>query len=193
MQETPTQTSTLRQKTDLSLFNNDWYHPGRGPVVRGLWFVVNALFFLNPLMPLSGLKVALLRLFGAKVGRGVVIKPSVNIKYPWRLTIGDHVWIGENCWIDNLDQVTIGSHACLSQGAMLLCGSHDYKRPSFDLITKPITLEEGAWVGAKALVCPGVTMKTHSVLAAGSTATSDLEAYGIYQGNPAEWKRERNL
>lgn len=182
-----------RQRTDLSVFNNDWYHPGRGAVVRGLWFLTNALFFLNPLMPLSGLKVALLRLFGARVGRGVVIKPSINIKYPWRLTIGDHVWIGENCWIDNLDQISIGSHACLSQGAMLLCGSHDYKRSTFNLITKPIVLEEGAWVGAKALVCPGVTLKSHAVLAAGSTATADLEAYGIYQGNPAEWKRERGL
>ena len=176
-------------QTRLDLYNNDWYQPGGGSVKRLLWYFVNLLVFNHGLFPVSGLKVSILRAFGARVGQGVVIKPTVNIKYPWKLTIGDHVWIGEEVWIDNLDQVTIGDHCCLSQGAMLLCGSHDYTDPRFGLITKPITLETGAWIGAKALVAPGITAKGHSVLSAYSVATRDLEAYTIYQGNPAEAKR----
>lgn len=180
-------------ETRLDLYNNSWYNPGGNPISRLAWYFVNALVFNSALLPFSALKVTLLRLFGAKVGVGVVIKPAVNIKYPWKLTIGDHVWIGEEVWIDNLEQVTIGSHACLSQGAMLLCGSHNYKEVRFGLITKPIVIENGAWVGAKALVAPGVTCKSHSVLSAYSVATSDLEAYTIYQGNPAIAKRERKI
>jgi len=189
----PTAQLQGRSKTDLSSFNNDWYQPGRGMLVRVVWFVVNALVFQNPVLPFSSLKVRLLRLFGAKVGAGVVLKPAINIKYPWRLRIGNHTWVGENVWIDNLDTITIGNNCCLSQGAFLLCGSHDYTATTFDLMTKPIILEDGAWVGAKATVCPGVTMGSHSVLAAGSTATHNLDAYGIYQGNPAIKKRERKL
>jgi hypothetical protein len=94
-------------KTDLSQYDNSWYHTGAGRIKRSVWFVVNALFFLNPLNPSSGIKVAILRWFGAKIGTGVMIKPGVNIKYPWRLSIGNYTWIGEKVWIDNLDQTTI--------------------------------------------------------------------------------------
>ncbi|WP_394341172.1 WcaF family extracellular polysaccharide biosynthesis acetyltransferase [Pontibacter arcticus] len=180
-------------KVKLSSFNNSWYNPGAGVLKRTIWYFVNILFFLNPLNPVSSIKVVLLRLFGAKVGAGVVIKPSVNIKYPWLLEVGDHVWIGEYVWIDNLVKVKLESNTTVSQGAMLLTGSHDYKRSTFDLLTGEITVAEGAWVGAKAVVCPGVVCGTHSVLAAGSVATKDLEPYTIYQGNPAEPKRERKM
>ena len=183
----------MQGRTDLSRFGNGWYNPGRGPVVRGLWFIVNAVVFQAGWVPLSGIKVWLLRAFGASMGRGIVIKPSVNIKYPWRLAVGDNAWIGEGVWIDNLADVAIGADACLSQGAMLLCGSHDYTKPTFDLIIGQIWLEEGAWVGAKALVCPGVRLHSHAVLAAGSVATKDLPPYTISQGNPAEVKRVRSV
>lgn len=176
---------------NLSKFNNDWYSPKASAPKRLLWYFCNVLFFINPLNPVSGLKVRLLRLFGAKVGVGVVIKPSVNIKYPWLLEIGNHVWIGEEVWIDNLVMVRLADNTCVSQGAMLLTGSHDYKRETFDLLTGEITLEEGAWVGAKAVVCPNVVCKSHSILAAGSVATHSLEAYTVYQGNPAQPKRKR--
>jgi putative colanic acid biosynthesis acetyltransferase WcaF len=137
--------------------------------------------------------VFLLRLFGAKIGKGVIIKPNVNIKYPWMLTIEDHCWIGEAVWIDNLDQVTIESHVCVSQGALLLCGNHNYKSPSFDLIVKPIVLKQGAWVGAKSIVGPGVTMFEHAILALGSTATQNLDANSIYRGNPAVKVKHRDI
>ena len=143
-------------------YDNSWYRPG-GAVKRLLWYFVNVLFFLNPFNPFSGIKVRLLRLFGAQVGVGVNIKPNVNI----------------------------GTNVCISQGAMLLCGNHNYKLPTFDLIVKPIIIENGAWVGAKSTVCPGVTLHTHAVLGVGSVANHDLDAYSIYQGNPAIKIRKR--
>lgn len=161
--------------------------------VRLSWFMVNALVFNTSLLPLSRIKVLLLRCYGAKVGEGVVIKPRVNIKYPWRLEIGRFSWIGEGVWIDNLAEVKIGSHVCISQSALLLCGNHDYKSPLFDLHVLPITLEDGVWIGAKSIVCPGVTCHSHSVLSLGSIASKDLEAYGIYRGNPAVWIKKREL
>lgn len=180
-------------KTDLSNYDNSWYKPGGGSLKRLLWYFINVLFFINPLNPSSWLKVMWLRLFGAHVGKGVVIKPAVNIKYPWQLYIGDHTWIGERVWIDNLARVTIGNNCCISQGAMLLCGNHNYKRKSFDLIVKPITLEDGAWAGAMSVICPGVTLKSHAVLSVQSVATETLEAYGLYKGNPAVKIRDRIL
>jgi putative colanic acid biosynthesis acetyltransferase WcaF len=130
-------------------------------------------------------------MFGAKIGTGVIIKPAVNIKYPWNLEIGNHSWLGEKVWIDNLVKVTIGNNVCLSQGAMLLTGNHNYKRQAFDLIVEGIKLEDGVWIGAKSLVCPGVTCFSHSVLSAQSVATINLDAYFIYSGNPAQKIRER--
>lgn len=188
----PIPLSLTMQKTDLSRFDNSWYKPGN-PVKRGLWFCFNAAFLINPFNPFSGLRKMVLRMFGAKIGKGVVIKPSVNIKYPWNLTIGNQVWIGENVWIDNLGKISIGDNCCLSQGAFLLCGNHNYKKSTFDLVVKDITLEEGVWIGAKSVVCPGVVCHSHSVLSVGSVAASDLEAYGIYQGNPAQKIRSREI
>lgn len=181
----------MNGKTDLSKFNNSWYSYKASPMKLIMWQLVSALFFLNHLSALSSVKVLLLRLFGARVGKGVVIKQGVRIKYPWLLDIGDHVWIGELVWIENHSEVKIGNSVCISQGAMLLCGNHDYTKPTFDLITVTITLEEGVWIGAKALVCPGVTCHSHSVLSVCSVASKNLEPYSIYRGNPAVKVKDR--
>lgn len=178
-----------QQTTRLDLFSNPNYRPG--PLYkRAIWYIVEWLFFKSA-FPLSGAKRLLLRAFGAKIGTGVVIKPHVRIKYPWLLTIGHHTWIGENVWIDNLGQVTIGAHCCLSQGAMLLCGNHNYKLSSFDLIVGGITLDDGVWIGAQAVVCPGVHCGSHAVLSVGSVAQGDLQPYTIYSGLPASAIRPR--
>lgn len=179
-------------KTDLSRYDNSWYKPGARWKIL-VWYLVNALILKSYLPIPVGIKIKVMQLFGAKIGHGVMIKPGVNVKYPWFLTIGDYVWVGEGVWIDNLDQVTIGNNVCLSQGAMLLTGNHDYRKSAFDLVIKPIYLEDGAWIGAQAVVCPGVRCHTHSVLAVGSVATHSLEAYGIYQGNPANFVRKREI
>jgi putative colanic acid biosynthesis acetyltransferase WcaF len=149
---------------------------------------------MNSYLPISTtLKCFILRSFGARVGIKVMIKPKVNIKYPWLLNVGDYVWIGEGVWIDNLVEVNVGNNVCLSQGVMLLTGNHDYTLSTFDLRVGKITLEEGVWLGAKSVVCPNVKCHSHAVLAVNSVAVKDLEAYGIYQGNPAQWIRERKM
>ena len=180
------------QKTDLSKFDNSWYNPG-GLFKRGVWFFVNVCVMQSRMNPFNGLRVFFLKIFGAKVGSGVVIKPNVNIKYPWKLEIGNNVWIGEQVWIDNLGEVKIGDNVCLSQGAMLLCGNHNYKKVEFDLVVGDITLEEGVWIGAHSVVCPGVSCKSHSILSVNSVAVKTLEPYTIYQGNPAIELRKREF
>jgi len=181
----------MNQKTDLSSYNNAPFRPGGTALKRFLWFYLNAFFLKTSFVPFNGFKVFLLRLFGAKVGKGIVIKPCVNIKYPWHLHIGDHTWIGENVWIDCLVPVVIGSNVCISQGAVLITGNHNYKKASFDLIVAGFILEDGVWIGAGAMVMPGVKAATHAVLTSGSVATGDLEAYTVYQGNPAVKVRDR--
>lgn len=177
----------------LSQYDNRDYHPGAGILKRALWYVVNALIFHSWFWPGSTLKCAVLRLFGASVGTGVRIKPRVNIKYPWHLSIGEGAWIGEGVWIDNLTTVSIGSNACVSQGAYLLTGNHDYKDPAFGLIVKPIVIEEGAWVAACCVVCPGVRIGRQAILTVGSVLTRNALPNGIYRGAPAENVGQREI
>lgn len=179
-------------RTDLSQFNNDWYEPGSS-LKRAIWYFFNLMLIRNRYFPFMGIKKLVLRVFGAKVGKGVILKPGVSIKYPWKLSIGSYTWIGEGVWIDNLGEVRIGGNVCLSQGAMLLCGNHDYSKVSFDLMVGDITLEDGVWIGAQAIVCPGVTCSSHAVLAVKSVATKNLDPNGIYQGNPAVKIKERTI
>lgn len=182
-----------KQQIDLSIYNNHPYHPGGSAIKRLLWYFINAVLFKSLLFPFNGLKVGLLGLFGASVGKSVVIKPGVNIKYPWWLAIGDHTWIGESVWIDNLVQVTLGNNVCLSQGCILQTGSHNYKKPAFNLITGSIVIEDGAWIGCGAIVNQGVTINSHAVLTSGSIANKDLRPYTINQGNPAVVVRDRKI
>ncbi|OQP66878.1 acyl transferase [Niastella vici] len=178
---------------DHSIYNNEWYKReiGAGKLKQLLWYFINVIFFINPLNVSGGVKRFWLQVFGAKIGKGVVLKPAINIKYPWKLSIGDYSWIGEKVWIDNLANVTIGKSVCISQGAMLLTGNHNYSKKSFDLMVKGIELEDGVWIGAQSIVCPGILCKTHAVLSTLSVATKDLEQYTVYQGNPAEPVRQR--
>ncbi len=176
----------------LDTFQNDWYQPGRSRLWQVAWF-----FFGLPLLrcwiPSSALRVYLLRFFGARVGSGVVIKPGVRVKYPWHLRIGDHTWIGEDCWIDNLTTVFIGSHVCVSQGVYFCTGNHNWTDPAFGLMVKPITIEDGGWAGARAVLTPGVTLHECAIAAAGSVVMRDIPAYEIHTGNPASFQKIRRL
>lgn len=154
------------------------------------WYLVNLLFFRSGLVPFSTILVGILRAFGATIGKDVRIKPGIHIRYPWKLELGDHSWLAD-CYIDNLDFVSIGKNVCISQQAMLMTGNHNYKLRSFDLVTKPIVIEDGVWIGAKSFVAPGVRAASHAVLTAGSTAVKNLDAYIVYQGNPALKLRAR--
>ncbi len=181
------------KKADLVLYNNWPYNPGGNALKRILWYYVNIIFFKSSLFPFYGFKNVILRLFGAKIGNMVEFKPCVNIKYPWNLSIGDEVWIGENVWLDSLVPITIGNNICISQGVMILTGSHNYKKPSFDLITGSVVIEDGVWICAGAIINQGITIGTHAILSSGSVATKNLDPYSIYQGNPAVKIRDRIL
>lgn len=183
----------LNTTVDLSTFTTGNFDKGAGKVKIALWFIVNALIVRASWNPFMSIKIMLLRLFGAKIGKGLVIKNNVIIKSPWNLVVGDNVWLGEYSWIDNLDKVIIGNNVCISQGAILLTGNHDYTRTSFPYRNAPIHIEDGAWIGARTIVCPNVTVHTNAILTAGSTITEDMEANGVYQGNPANKVKERKI
>ncbi len=164
---------------------------GRAPWVEALWYACKTLFFLSAVPWPSSFKAALLREFGARVGQGVVIKPRVNIHMPWKLSLGDHCWIGEEVFILNFEPVDVGAHACLSQRAFICTGNHDWRASDFAYRNAPIRIGQGAWVGAQAFVGPGVTMGDEAVLTAGSVATRDLPAGQVCGGNPAQALRPR--
>ena len=174
----------LRKQVDNSTYRTS-IEIGASRFKQVCWYFTNIIFFKNSFITFSGIKVTLLKAFGATLGSGVVIKPSVNIKYPWKLSVGDHSWIGEEVWIDNLSDVAIGRNVTLSQGCLLLTGSHDHTRVTFDFLSSPILLEDGVWIGARAVVFGGTRCGSHSILGINSVAEKDLEAYTIYKGNPA--------
>jgi len=176
---------------DLSSYSPGNFNRGTGRLREFVWLFVSLLLFRLCPLSLSRLKCFILRAFGARIGKNVTIKPQVKITFPWKLSIGDHVWLGEGCWLLNLDQIKIGSNVCISQRAFLCTGSHDYKSSTFDLITKRIIVEDGAWLGAGCWVGPGVRVQAESVLTAGSVTTKDLERSGIYRGNPAVLVKQR--
>ncbi|MHA4808321.1 WcaF family extracellular polysaccharide biosynthesis acetyltransferase [Flavitalea flava] len=175
---------TIRKEVDNASYRTT-IDIGASRIRQVTWYFINILFFKNPLNVLSSLKVALLKSFGAQLGKGVVVKPAVNIKYPWKLRVGDHSWIGEDVWIDNLSDVIIGKNVTLSQGSLLLTGTHDHSRVSFDFQSYPIILEDGVWIGARAVVSGGTTCRSHSILGINSVAEKELQPYTIYKGNPA--------
>lgn len=184
-------TKQSRARVDLSTFDNSWYKPGRGRVIQLAWYCVNAWIFQPKIFPFRRLKVALLRMFGARVGTGVVVKPGVNVKYPWNVAVGNNVWIGEDAWLDSLGRIEIGDNVCISQGAYLCTGNHDWRSPRFDLVVKPILIEDGAWIGAKAVVLPGVRVAMESILSAGSVLVKDSREGWVHRGNPAQPEKPR--
>jgi len=171
---------------DLESYCNSNYDPGRGVFTRTLWYYVSLVFFESGWFPFRGLKAGALRWFGAKIGIGVRIKTHVRIKYPWRLTVGDHCWIGQEVWIDNLADVELGSHVCLSQRVYLCTGSHDHRSPRFELLTGPIRVGNGAWLGAGCLIVSGITIAANALVAGGSVVTKDVPPATIVGGNPAK-------
>jgi putative colanic acid biosynthesis acetyltransferase WcaF len=183
VQEAPSKTHEPRVR--LATTHPGGYHPGRSYPIRALWLVVEVFVLLNPIIVSYPFKRWVLRLFGAKIGNGVMLKPGVHVKYPWRLTVGDDCWLGERAWIDNMEDVVVASDVVISQGAYLCTGNHDWADPAMPLAPRPIMVEHGAWIGAFARVGPGTTVGAGSVLSLGAVVLSDTEPWGIYTGNPA--------
>ena len=152
---------------DLSLYQQPHIKGNRNAAWRAAWYLVNAWLFQSAVLALipSRWKATILRAFGAKVGNGFVCKPRVTIKYPWFLEIGDHVWLGELVWIDNHTTVKIGNSVCISQGAYLFTGNHDWNDPAFRFFCAPIEIGDGCWVGAGVSIAPGTRIACGTVSA----------------------------
>lgn len=164
---------------------------GAGRLKEISWYFIKMIFFLTAVPFPSSFKCSLLRMFGSKVGLRVVIKPRVNIHFPWKLTIGDDVWIGEEAFLLNFEELAIGSDVCISQRAFLCGGNHDFRVPGMPYRNGPIVLRDGCWIGACVFVSPGVTVGTDTVVTAGSIVTTDLKSNGIYRGNPLVFIKQR--
>ena len=175
----------------LGTYDGSEHQRGRSKLVYAIWSLVNSLVFRNSFIPIPKLKVILLKIFGSQIGNGVVIKPCVNIRYPWKLQIGDNCWIGEHVWIENLAAVTLGDNVCISQDAMIISGSHDYGRTTFNDNSEAILLENGVWIGARAVVGKGITCGKNSILSINSVAEKDLKPDSIYVGHPARFAKKR--
>ena len=143
------------------------------------WAAAEQLVIHNPWQVSSGLRVKALRLFGAEVGEGVIIRPRTRIKFPWKLRVGDHAWIGEGVWIHNQDQVTIGHDAVVSQDTFITTGSHAH-RTDMGLITKPVTIDDGAWVTSRCVVTGGVTVGRSALVQPLTRVAEDVPANAVY-------------
>lgn len=169
----------------LDLYDNSDFNRGAGRIKESLWILCKCLFFLNPFPWPSSLRVFLLRLFGARIGRNVVIRSGVNISFPWRFVAGNYVWLGEDVSILSLAFVTIGSHVCISQKAFLCTGSHAWKTEAFDLVTLPITVEDQVWIASQAFIGPGTCVGQDSVVGAATVLMKTIPPHSVAMGNPA--------
>jgi putative colanic acid biosynthesis acetyltransferase WcaF len=188
----PDESAWVSGRVRLDLYSASGFDRGRPAWVEAMWQLAQLLLVSSPLS-VTAVRVLVLRLFGARIGQGVTIKPGVRVKFPWRLQVGDHCWIGEDVWLDNLAEIRVGNHCCLSQGAYLCTGSHDWGRARFDLVVKPILLEDGVWIAARSVVGPGVTAGRGAILGLGSVATRDLLPWHVYQGLPAKSVKRRRI
>lgn len=173
----------MNKEIDLSTFQEKLFNRWSIKLKYAIWLFISSLFFLTNIPYPNQFKVIILRFFGAKIGKNCVIKPWVKIKFPWELIMGDFVWLGEEVWIDNISKVSIANHVCISQGALLLTGNHRYDQSNFPLDSRPIVIENGVWLCAKATVCGGVTIENHAVLGLGCVASSNLSAYTVYKAD----------
>ena len=156
-----------------------------------LWWLVQATLFHGSPQVLYGFRRWLLRIFGAQIGAGVRIRPSVSVPYPWRLKIGDHSWIGDDVVLYSFAQITIGSDVVVSQKSYLCAGTHDHRSPAFDIQAFPIVIENEAWLATDVFVAPGVTVGHGAVVGSRSSVYTDLPSMMICVGTPARPVRPR--
>jgi putative colanic acid biosynthesis acetyltransferase WcaF len=181
---------STHQIIELSRAGRGNFVSRRGKFVQIVWFAIEACLVNSRLMPLPGVRAALLRLFGAKVGRNCRFLHPIRVKYPWNLQVGDNSWFGEDVWIYNQDLILIGSNVCISQGTFLTTGSHELST-NMDLHVAPIVIEDGAWISSNCVVQMGVTIGESAVVTPMSVVHKTLAAGGIYGGNPCKFIKRR--
>lgn len=178
---------------DLRQYDQSDYDRGRPGWYVLLWWLVQAVVFPLSLHNMSGLRCAVLRAFGAKIGRNVLVRPTARFTYPWKVEIGSQSWIGDDVVFYSLDRITIGCHCVISQKTYLCTGSHDIGDRQFGLETAPIVVGNGAWVAADCFVAPGVTIGANTVVGARSSVFRDLPAGKICVGNPCKPRGDRQM
>lgn len=166
---------------------------GKSAVIVQLWWLVQGTLFAWSPQFMYGWRNFWLRLFGAKIGKKVLVRPSVQICYPWKLKIGDYSWIGDEVVLYTLGNITIGSHTVISQRSYLCTGSHDYAEPSFDIYAKDIKIGDSVWVASDVFISPGVTVGDGTVVGVRSTVLHDLPAGMICYGYPAQPIKPRRM
>jgi putative colanic acid biosynthesis acetyltransferase WcaF len=165
----------------------------RNRLRRGLWNVIDVLFFRYSPRPFHKWRAFVLRCFGAKLGCSVHIYPGVRIWAPWELEVGDYVGIADGAIVYNIAKVKLANHCVVSQGAHLCTGSHDIDSRNFQLIALPISIMDYVWVCAGAFVGPGVTIAAGSVIAAHAVVVKSVSAsWKVWAGNPAVLKGNRS-
>lgn len=164
---------------------------GRNAIVVQLWWFVQSLFFKNSPQFLYGFRRFLLRLFGAKIGKKVIIRPTVRITYPWKIIIGDYSWIGDDVVLYSLGEIEIGKNVVISQKSYLCAASHNYLRSDFPIFAKKITIKDECWLATDVFVAPGITIYKGTVVGSRSSVYKDLPENKICIGNPAKVIRER--
>lgn len=178
---------------DLKSFRLPPNFRGRPGWYVQLWWIVQATLFRWSPQFLYGWRRFVLRLFGAKIGEGCIIRPTVEVTYPWKLTMGDYCWVGDHAALYTLGEIHIGDNACVSQHCYLAAATHDYTRPTFDMIDKRITIEPEAWLATGVFVAPGITIGRGTVVAARSVVVRDLPPMMLCAGNPARVLRPRPI
>lgn len=169
---------TSGTRRSLGGFTGQGYDKGRGPGWQVAWLWVSGAVVVRWWCP-PRLRVAILRAFGATIGTNVLIRHRVRVHWPWKLTVGNDTWIGEESWLLNLENVTIGSDVCISQGVLLCTGSHDRRSPTFEFDNAPIVVEDGAWVAARATVLRGSRIGRNSVVGATALVSGSVEPDSI--------------
>jgi len=183
--------SSGQRYQDLSAFRVPTGFRGRAGWVVLLWQVVQGTLFAWSPQPAYGWRRGLLRLFGARIGAGVLVRPTARVTYPWKVALADHAWIGDHAELYSLGAIEVGEHAVISQRCYLCTGTHDYQRIDFPLVATPIRVEAQAWVATDCFIGPGVTIGLGAIVAARSTVLSDVAAGLIVAGTPATVKGTR--
>lgn len=158
---------------------------GRNAFVVQIWWIVQAVLFKLSPQFMYGWRRFLLRLFGAKIGKKVIIRPSATITYPWKISIDDYSWIGDNVVLYSLGEIEIGKHVVVSQKSYLCTGSHDYNKLEFPIFEKKITLNDQCWLATDVFIAPGITIGKGSIIGSRSSVYKNIPAGKICKGSPA--------
>ncbi|WMI66625.1 putative colanic acid biosynthesis acetyltransferase [Aestuariibaculum sp. YM273] len=178
---------------NLNMFKMPGGFRGKSPIFVQIWWFVQATLFAWSPQFLYGWRRFLLRCFGAKVGKGVIVRPSVKITYPWKVSIGDYSWIGDEVVLYSLGEIEIGSNTVISQRSYICTGSHDYSKMEFPIHANKIIIEDGCWLATDVFVTPGVLIEKGTVVGARSSVFKNLNAFSVYAGSPAKFIKIREI